>query len=277
MADDRRFLQWFGRFQRSRRRTGCGSYVDALARRAQISEMCSTRSRSRRRQLQRANDLIVGVEHGRYLRPSHIPGALPSTSSLPGLSTCSGWAIPISRSTRCRNSSLAIRAELEPERVVREGGFHRHRRIDGAGRPSGRPPLVRPARRTPPRSCGATSDGSAVSRWTPPETASSPSSMDRLGPSAAPSPSRRPSRGLGIEIRAGLHAGEVEIRGESVAGLAVHIGVRVVPRSLEAGTVVVSSTVRDLVTGSGSRVRSSGRLTWSRACPDVWTLFALAT
>jgi class 3 adenylate cyclase len=57
-------------------------------------------------------------------------------------------------------------------------------------------------------------------------------------------------RALGIEVRAGLHTGECEIRGDDIGGIAVHIGARV---SALAGPndVLVSSTLRDLVIGSG--------------------------
>jgi class 3 adenylate cyclase/esterase/lipase len=57
-------------------------------------------------------------------------------------------------------------------------------------------------------------------------------------------------RALGIEIRAGLHTGECELMGEDVGGIAVHIGARVAA-SASPGEVLVSSTVKDLVTGSG--------------------------
>ncbi len=55
---------------------------------------------------------------------------------------------------------------------------------------------------------------------------------------------------IGIPARAGLHTGEVEMVGEKIAGIAVHIGARVASVA-EAGDVLVSSTVRDLVAGSG--------------------------
>jgi class 3 adenylate cyclase len=55
---------------------------------------------------------------------------------------------------------------------------------------------------------------------------------------------------LGLDLRAGLHTGEVEIRGDDIGGIAVHIGQRV--RALAGpGEVLVSSTVKDLVVGSG--------------------------
>jgi class 3 adenylate cyclase len=56
--------------------------------------------------------------------------------------------------------------------------------------------------------------------------------------------------GLGMEVRAGVHTGEVELRGGSISGLAVHIGARVGALA-EAGEVLVTGTVRDLVIGSG--------------------------
>lgn len=81
------------------------------------------------------------------------------------------------------------------------------------------------------------------------------------------------ARGLGLEIRAGLHTGEVELAGEKVRGIAVHIGARV---SAEAapGEVLVSSTVKDLVAGSG--VEFEDRDTHPlKGVPGEWHLFAV--
>ena len=55
---------------------------------------------------------------------------------------------------------------------------------------------------------------------------------------------------LGIEVRAGLHTGECEVRGDDIGGIAVHIGARVSALA-GANDVLVSSTLRDLVIGSG--------------------------
>ena len=70
---------------------------------------------------------------------------------------------------------------------------------------------------------------------------------------------------LGIEVRAGLHTGECEVRGDDIGGIAVHIGARV---SALAGPndVLVSSTLRDLVIGSGLEFDDRGAH-GSRACP----------
>jgi class 3 adenylate cyclase len=64
-------------------------------------------------------------------------------------------------------------------------------------------------------------------------------------------------RPLGIQVRSGLHAGEIELTADDVAGIAVHLAARVAEKA-EAGEVLVSNTVRDLVAGSGLRFRDRG-------------------
>jgi class 3 adenylate cyclase len=64
-------------------------------------------------------------------------------------------------------------------------------------------------------------------------------------------------RPLGIAVRSGLHTGEVEMKHDDVTGIAVHIAARVAAEA-EAGETVVSSTVRDLVAGSGLRFQDRG-------------------
>jgi class 3 adenylate cyclase len=78
---------------------------------------------------------------------------------------------------------------------------------------------------------------------------------------------------LGMEIRAGLHTGECELMGDDVGGIAVHIGARVVA-SAAAGEVLVSSTVRDLVAGSGLRFADRGTHHLP-GVPGEWRLFAV--
>lgn len=80
-------------------------------------------------------------------------------------------------------------------------------------------------------------------------------------------------RMLGIEIRVGIHAGEVEVRGDDVAGMAVHIGARVAALA-GAGEVLVSSTVRDIVTGSRHRFADRGEHEL-KGVPGQWRLCAL--
>ncbi|MBI1817399.1 MAG: adenylate/guanylate cyclase domain-containing protein [Deltaproteobacteria bacterium] len=80
------------------------------------------------------------------------------------------------------------------------------------------------------------------------------------------------ARGLGVEIRAGLHTGEIEQRGEDVSGLAVHIGARIVALA-GPGEVLVSSTVRELVVGSGLEFDDRGEHEL-RGVAGVWRLLA---
>ena len=78
---------------------------------------------------------------------------------------------------------------------------------------------------------------------------------------------------LGLQIRAGLHTGECELVGDDVAGIAVHISARVMACA-EAGEVLASSTVKDLVAGSGLRFADRG-LHALRGVPDDWRLYAV--
>jgi class 3 adenylate cyclase len=80
-------------------------------------------------------------------------------------------------------------------------------------------------------------------------------------------------KALGIEVRAGLHTGEVELRGDDVTGLGVYIAARVMDFA-GAGEVVVSSTVKDLVAGSGHRFADRGTYDL-RGVPGHWRLFAV--
>jgi class 3 adenylate cyclase len=76
---------------------------------------------------------------------------------------------------------------------------------------------------------------------------------------------------LGIEIRAGVHTGEIEIVGEDVRGIAVHIGARVSALA-RPSEVLVSSTVKDLVAGSGLRFEDAGEHEL-KGVPDRWRLY----
>jgi class 3 adenylate cyclase len=79
---------------------------------------------------------------------------------------------------------------------------------------------------------------------------------------------------LGLEIRAGLHTGEVELRASDVQGVAVHIAQRVMA-SAGSGEIYVSSTVRDLTAGSGIEFVDLGTRTLKNV-PGTWHLFSVA-
>ncbi|HUO65793.1 MAG TPA: adenylate/guanylate cyclase domain-containing protein [Terriglobales bacterium] len=82
-------------------------------------------------------------------------------------------------------------------------------------------------------------------------------------------------RPLGIEVRAGLHTGECEVIGGKVGGIAVHIGARVAGLA-GPGEVLVSSTVKDLVAGSGLRFEERGPETL-KGVPGEWRLFSVSS
>ena len=78
---------------------------------------------------------------------------------------------------------------------------------------------------------------------------------------------------LGIAVRAGVHTGEVEVLAAGIAGLAVHVGARIAALA-PAGEILVSGTVRDLVTGSGFAFLESGSHAL-KGVPGEWKVFAL--
>ena len=77
---------------------------------------------------------------------------------------------------------------------------------------------------------------------------------------------------LGIAIRSGLHTGECEVLGDKVSGIAVHLGARVVAMA-GPGEVLVSSTVKDLVAGSGLQFTDRG-IHSLKGIPGEWSLYA---
>jgi class 3 adenylate cyclase len=86
---------------------------------------------------------------------------------------------------------------------------------------------------------------------------------------------RDPLRSIGLEIRSGLHTGEFEVSDGKIVGIAVSIGARI--SSLAApGEILVSSTVKDLVAGSGMRFEDRGEQAL-KGVPDTWRLYAVVS
>jgi class 3 adenylate cyclase len=79
-------------------------------------------------------------------------------------------------------------------------------------------------------------------------------------------------RSVGLDVRSGLHTGECELSGTSVRGIAVHTGARVASVA-SPGEVLVSSTVKDLVAGSGIEFTDRG-LHELKGIPGEWRLYA---
>src|SRR5262249_11510781 len=78
---------------------------------------------------------------------------------------------------------------------------------------------------------------------------------------------------LDTEARAGLHTGEVEVRGADIGGVSVHIAARIAALA-RRNEVLVSRTVKDLVTGSGLTFTDRGTHSL-KGVPEQWQLFAL--
>ena len=76
----------------------------------------------------------------------------------------------------------------------------------------------------------------------------------------------------GIAVRAGLHTGEIELTGDDIAGIAVHIAARICSEA-GSGEVLVSSTVKDLVAGAGLVFEDRGRRQL-KGLPEDWSIFA---
>ena len=79
---------------------------------------------------------------------------------------------------------------------------------------------------------------------------------------------------IGLAVRIGVHTGEVEVRGDGFSGIGVHIGARVGARA-QAGEVLVTRTVTDLVAGSGIEFIHRGSATL-KGVPGEWELAAVA-
>jgi class 3 adenylate cyclase/pimeloyl-ACP methyl ester carboxylesterase len=81
------------------------------------------------------------------------------------------------------------------------------------------------------------------------------------------------ARPLGVHVRTGIHTGEIELQGDDVAGLAVHIGARVSALA-DSDEILVTSTVRDLVVGSGIEFADRGRHAL-KGVPGEWQVLAV--
>jgi class 3 adenylate cyclase len=77
---------------------------------------------------------------------------------------------------------------------------------------------------------------------------------------------------FGLQVRAGVHTGEVEVMGTQLGGVTVHIGARV-PARAAAGELLATSTVRDLVAGSGITFVARGEVEL-KGIPGVWRLMS---
>jgi len=266
-AADPAFADWAGRMERYSAPPGViGTIMDAIGQ-TDVRPVLPT-IRVPTLVMHRREDSFLMVEHGRYLA-EHIPEAryveLEGTDSLFSLGDSEALLGEIEEFV------TGTRHEREPDRVLATVLFtdivRSTERAAELGDRAWREvlerhdSLVRQAlSRHRGRVVKSTGDGVLA-------TFDGPARAIRAAASIGEG-----AEGLGIEIRAGLHTGECEVMGDDVGGLAVHIGARVMSTAT-AGEVLVSSTVKDLVVGSGIQFEERGAHEL-RGVPGEWRLFA---
>ena len=220
--------------------------------------------------MHRRDDSFLMVEHSRYLA-EHIPGA--RYVELEGRDSLFSEGDSEAILGEIEEELTGSRHAPEPDRVLATVMFtdivDSTRHAAGMGDARWRELLARQERLTRAeverhrgRTIKSTGDG-VLATFNGPARAIRAAQAIRDGSSA-----------LGLEVRAGLHTGECELVGDDVAGLAVHIGARVMGLA-GAGEVLTSSTVKDLVAGSGIDFGERGEHEL-RDVPGRWRLFSVA-
>ena len=219
--------------------------------------------------LHRAGDRLVSVEHGRYLA-EHIPGAryveMDGDDHMPWLGDDGTAAEEIEEfltGTRRYHEPDRVLATVlftdivgSTEEAAKLGDRRWHELLDDHDRR-----VRRELDRFNGREVKTTGDGFLATFDGPARTIRCAAAIrDSIG-------------GIGLQIRAGLHTGEVELRNGDVGGVAVHIGARVAATA-EPGEVVVSSTVKDLVAGANIEFADRGEHEL-KGVPGRWHLYAV--
>lgn len=267
--NDQAFLQWFARIERAA--ASPGSVLTLIRANYEIDvRHLLPAIRVPTLILHRAGDELVPVRTGRYLA-EHIPGA--KYTEIPGTDH-----LVLDQETQdviadqIEEFITGERRRLEPDRVVAtvmftdivgstqraaEVGDGRWRELRGNWHTVMRKELT--AFRG--REVDTAGDGLLA-------TFDGPARAIRCACSV-----RERVRALGLQVRTGLHTGECELVGDGVVGIAVHIGARVAALA-GPDEVLVSSTVRDLVAGSGLQFVDRGTHSL-KGVPDDWRLFAV--
>lgn len=267
--NDQAFLQWFARIERAA--ASPGSVLTLIRANYEIDvRHLLPAIRVPTLILHRAGDELVPVRTGRYLA-EHIPGA--KYAEIPGADH-----LVLDQETQdviadqIEEFITGERRRLEPDRVVAtvmftdivgstqraaEVGDGRWRELRGNWHTVMRKELT--AFRG--REVDTAGDGLLA-------TFDGPARAIRCACSV-----RERVRALGLQVRTGLHTGECELVGDGVVGIAVHIGARVAALA-GPDEVLVSSTVRDLVAGSGLQFVDRGTHSL-KGVPDDWRLFAV--
>ena len=268
---NKEFEDWFARYERAVLSPGMARKVYELRLETDLSGILDT-IRVPTLVLHRSGD-VIPIEGGRELA-SRIPGArfveLPGTDNYPWSGDWTGELLPLLE--EIEEFLTGERRSREPDRVLSTVLFtdivgsteHAARIGDEAWRELlGRHDAVIRAEleRWRGREVKAVGDGFLA-------TFDGPARAVRCAEGIV-----KAVEPLGLEVRAGVHTGECELMGDDVGGIAVHIGARVTDAA-RGNEVLVSSTVRDLVVGSGLSFVERGAHEL-RGVPGEWRLFAL--
>ena len=267
LAGDNRFRDWYGRFERYGASPGMALAVLKMVHELDVRHVlpaiqCPVLI------LHRAGDAIVRVKHGRYLA-KHISDARYVELQGEGHAFWSGdpdpilaeiqefltGTPPLAAVDRVLATVLFTDIVGSTETAARLGD-DRWTRLLNAYRMLVRQELVR----FRGREVDMAGDGLLA-------TFDGPARGIRCATAI-----RGAVRSLGVDIRAGLHTGEVEQRGDGIAGIAVHVGQRVQAEA-DPGEILVSRTVVDLVAGSGIRFEDRGSRSL-KGVTEQWRLFA---
>ena len=266
VADDPRLRTWMGQFERLSASPGTAAALLGIVVETDVRQILPS-IRVPTLVIHRTADAFAPVGHGRYLA-DHIPGA--TLVELPGADHPHFFGDSDAVIAEVRGFLTGTPVLSEPERVLATVlftdivasttqaaslGDRRWRDLLEAHHQ-----LVRRHLRA--------HDGHEV------DTAGDGFLATFLGPAKAVRCAlaiRDAVGSLGLQIRAGVHTGEVQLRQDGVGGIAVHIGARVAAQA-GPGEVVVSRTVRDLVAGSGLAFADRG-VHHLKGVPDRWQLF----
>lgn len=268
VSDDEEFMRWAGRWQRSSvSRDALPAFFEILSE-TDVRHVLPTITVPTL-VLHRTNDPAVPVDNGRYLS-DRIPGAklveLPGEDHLPFLGD---WRASVGEIEEFMTGSrrdpepdrilatILFCDVVESSRVIAEVGDARWRvlldRLDEV--------VTRDVKRCGGRVIKRLGDGYLVTFDRPARAIRSACTI------------RDAVAELGLDFRFGLHTGEVEVRGEDIGGMAVHIAARVLGAA-QPGEILVSSAIPPLIAGSGLEFEGRGRQEL-RGIPGEWSLYSL--